>query len=212
MAGLIQYMRQLPQGVVIRMLFHTPLLLPHLLSYQLCSKKELINEDLDNFRQWPDLIDSNCYLGSLMVALVVCKEFRNVFYMRLGTPLSYLPRLCLHPINDVFLGDAKNIAGGFCLDHGFGTVINANCKIGRNCTVLHGVTIGDDWKGGVPMIGNDVFIGCHAILLGDIKIGNNVKIGAGAIVLTDIPDNATAVGEKARIIADRGGLVFTDTL
>ena len=52
----------------------------------------------------------------------------------------------------------------------------------------------------MPIIGDNVYIGAGAIIIGKVHIGNNVKIGAGAIVVTDVPDNATAVCEKARII------------
>lgn len=55
-------------------------------------------------------------------------------------------------------------------------------------------------KGGSPIIGNNVFIGAGATIIGNIRIGNNVKIGAGAIVVSDVPDNSTVVCEKARII------------
>lgn len=54
---------------------------------------------------------------------------------------------------------------------------------------------------GAPKIGNNVLIGAGAIIIGKIEIGNDVKIGAGCIVTTDIPDNATVVMEKPRIIA-----------
>ena len=91
------------------------------------------------------------------------------------------------------------LKGGFCLIHGFGTVINSNSHIGKNCIVLHGVTIGEDWKGGTPVIGDDVFIGCSATIIGKVHIGNRVKIGAGAIVVDDIPDDATVISPKATI-------------
>lgn len=54
--------------------------------------------------------------------------------------------------------------------------------------------------GGAPTIGNQVFIGAGAKIIGKIKIGNNVKIGAGCIIVTDIPDNTTVVMNKPRII------------
>ena len=50
------------------------------------------------------------------------------------------------------------------------------------------------------MIGNDVYIGPGAKIFGGIKIGNNVRIGAKCVVFQDIPDNATVVLEKPRII------------
>lgn len=105
----------------------------------------------------------------------------------------------LPPLKDVYMPPNPNIKGGFCLIHGFGTVINSNSHIGKNCIVLHGVTIGEDWKGGTPVIGDDVFIGCSATIIGKVHIGNRVKIGAGAIVVDDIPDDATVISPKATI-------------
>lgn len=93
----------------------------------------------------------------------------------------------------------KCIGKGFCLVHAYSTIINAAVKIGDNCTILHSITIGAG-KGGVPVIGNNVYIGAGAIIIGGVKVGNNVKIGAGAIVVNDVPDNATVICEKAKII------------
>ena len=50
-------------------------------------------------------------------------------------------------------------------------------------------------------MGNDVFIGTGATLLGPITVGSNVKIGAGAFIhMRDVPDHCTAVGAPARIV------------
>jgi serine O-acetyltransferase len=54
---------------------------------------------------------------------------------------------------------------------------------------------------GVAVIGDNVYIGVGAKILGNISIGNNVKIGANAVVVSNIPDGATAVGIPAKIIA-----------
>lgn len=97
------------------------------------------------------------------------------------------------------LACCKNIGKGFVLMHGIGTVLNTNISIGDNCTVLHNVTIGAG-KSGVPRIGNNVYIGAGAIIIGGVSIGDNVKIGAGAIVVKNIPSNTTVVSEKPRII------------
>lgn len=89
------------------------------------------------------------------------------------------------------------------IDHGSGVVIGETAIIGNNCTLYHGVTLGGTGKEKGkrhPTIGDNVFIGCGAKILGDITIGNNVKIGANSVVLTNIPDNTTAVGIPAKII------------
>lgn len=94
------------------------------------------------------------------------------------------------------------IGPGFYIGHVGLIRIHPDVIIGKNCSLTHGVTIGTQGLGikGVPIIGDNVFIGCGAKILGPVKIGNNVKIGANAVVVTDIPDNCTAVGVPAKII------------
>lgn len=83
------------------------------------------------------------------------------------------------------------------LEHGpCGIIIGHDAVIGRNCTILQQVTIA---QGGVR-IGDNVFIGAGAKILPGVKIGNNAKIGANAVVIEDVPDNATCVLSKPRII------------
>lgn len=83
------------------------------------------------------------------------------------------------------------------IDHGCGVVIGETAIIGDNVTMFHGVTLGGTGKEKGkrhPTIGNNVFIGSGAKILGNINIGNNVKIGANAVVLKSVPDNSTVVG------------------
>lgn len=49
-------------------------------------------------------------------------------------------------------------------------------------------------------VGNNVFIGCGAIILPGVNIGNDVVIGAGSIVSRDISTNSVAAGVPARQI------------
>ena len=89
------------------------------------------------------------------------------------------------------------------IDHGMGVVIGETCVIGDNVTLLHGVTLGGTGKEKGkrhPTIGNNVFIGSGAKILGNITIGNNVKIGANSVILESIPDNVTVVGIPGKII------------
>lgn len=91
------------------------------------------------------------------------------------------------------------------MHHGIGCVVHEKTIIGSNCRVFQNVTIGARWpeKGygdGVPVIGNNVQIGCGAAILGKVTIGNNSIIGANAVVVKDVPDNCIAVGVPAQII------------
>lgn len=95
------------------------------------------------------------------------------------------------------------IGKGLFIDHGIGVVIGETAIIGDDVTLFHGVTLGGTGKEKGkrhPTIGNNVFIGSGAKVLGNITVGNNVKIGANAVVLSDIPDDVTAVGVPIRII------------
>ena len=86
------------------------------------------------------------------------------------------------------------------LPHGlYGIIVSQNARIGKNARIMHQVTIGEDEEG-APTIGDNVFIGAGAKITGKIRIGNNVKIGTNCVVFQDIPDNATVVMQKPRII------------
>jgi serine O-acetyltransferase len=84
----------------------------------------------------------------------------------------------------------------------FGNIfIHPNVKIGANCTLRQGVTIGNRVENGsVPIIEDDVELGAYAQILGGVIIGRGAKIGALSVVLCDVPPFATAVGIPARII------------
>lgn len=108
-------------------------------------------------------------------------------------------------VTGISLPASARIGKGFYIGHFGGIIVHSDAEIGENCSIGTGVIIGTRGVGnvGVPTIGNNVYIGTGAKILGKIKIGDNVKIGANAVVVTDIPDNATAVGIPARIIAEK---------
>ena len=81
-----------------------------------------------------------------------------------------------------------------------GIIISHYAKIGKNCTIHQQVTIAQDENDKAATIGDNVFIGAGAKIIGNVTIGDNVKIGANAVVIKDIPSNCTAVGVPARII------------
>ena len=101
----------------------------------------------------------------------------------------------------IHLPRGAKIGGGLRIWHVGGIVLNPDTVIGKNCTMRHGVTIGNRVNDhDVPVIGDNVDIGVGAVIMGDIIIGNNVSIGANAVVLCDVPENHIAVGVPARVI------------
>ena len=89
------------------------------------------------------------------------------------------------------------------IDHGSCVVIGETAIVGNDVTLFHGVTLGGTGKEKGkrhPTIGNNVFIGSGAKVLGNIIIGNNVKIGANAVILKDVPSNVTIVGVPGKIV------------
>lgn len=97
------------------------------------------------------------------------------------------------------IGRGADFGEGFVLVHSLGVVINTAVKGGRNVVIEHQVTIGAE-KGISPVVGNDVFIGAGAKILGGVRIGDGAKIGANAVVLADVPPGATMVGIPARMV------------
>jgi serine O-acetyltransferase len=49
-------------------------------------------------------------------------------------------------------------------------------------------------------VGDDVYIGTGATLVGKIKVGNGAKIAANTLVMSNIPAGATVMGVPGRII------------
>lgn len=98
-----------------------------------------------------------------------------------------------------------NIGRGLRIEHIGGIVINPEAQLGENITMLNGVLIGAQNRGpkrGFPVIGNYVWIGTNAIIVGKIHIGNNVLIAPGAYVNFDVPDNSIVLGNPGKIIAN----------
>ena len=97
------------------------------------------------------------------------------------------------------------IGAGLYLGHWGALVINPLAKIGKNCNIAQGVTIGQQNRGkkaGYPTIGNEVWIGTNAVIVGNIHIGNNVLIAPNSYVNFDVPDNSIVIGNPAQIISN----------
>lgn len=121
--------------------------------------------------------------------------YSNNFIRAIGYPIVFLYKLFFNYFLTFEIPPEARIGKGLQCYHCFGIVIHKEVLIGKNCTLRHNVTIGNNISGGgVPTIGNNVNIGSGAVIIGDIYIADNVKIGANAMVTKDVPENTTVVG------------------
>lgn len=94
------------------------------------------------------------------------------------------------------------IGKGFYLAHFGRVIIHPKSVIGHNVNVSTGVVIGTQFRGkrkGAPEIGNYVWIGANAVIVGKIHIGNNVLIAPGSYVNFDVPDGSIVIGNPGLI-------------
>ena len=97
----------------------------------------------------------------------------------------------------VYIPPQVKIGKRLQLPHGgFGVVMHEDTVIGDDAIIFHNVTIAN----GGARIGDRVYIGTGAVIIGAVRIGNDVTIGAHAVVNFDVPEGSTVVGPKARII------------
>ncbi len=106
-------------------------------------------------------------------------------------------------VTGISLPASARIGKGFYVGHFGPVILHSDAVLGEGCSVGPGVVIGTRGLGGtgVPRLGDGVYVGVGAKVLGGITIGNRVRIGANAVVLDDLPDGVTAVGIPARVVA-----------
>ena len=124
----------------------------------------------------------------------------------LGDRWYWLAFRVVETLTGISIPKSVEVGPGLRIYH-FGNVfVHAEAKLGANCTLRQGVTIGERREGGpVPVIEDDVEFGAYAQVLGGVRVGRGAKVGAMTVVLRDVPPGATAVGIPARIIAAAAG-------
>jgi serine O-acetyltransferase len=107
----------------------------------------------------------------------------------------------------IHIDHITKIGGGLYMPHALNIVVNRACRIGRNCSLSQGVTLGAANRGaraGTPTVGDNVYIAPGAVVFGAISIGDNAAIGANCVVTKDVPSNAVVVGVPGKIISLSG--------
>lgn len=105
----------------------------------------------------------------------------------------------------IVLNREVRIGRDFHLVHSGNIKIHPGTVIGDRVGVMHDVTIGTTpERDGAPHIGNDVFIGAGAKILGPVEIGDRARIAANTLVISDVPADTTAIGVPAKILRYTG--------
>jgi len=103
------------------------------------------------------------------------------------------------------------IQPGLKLEHYGGIIINPLAKLGTNVTLYRGCTIGSNRRGkkaGAPIIGNNVWIGANAVIIGKVVIGNDVMIAPNAYVNFDVPSHSICLGNPGKIMHKNNATEF----
>lgn len=123
----------------------------------------------------------------------------NIKFLKLWYRVIYHIVAARHGIE---ISPSCNIGKGLYLGHVSNITINPRAIIGENCNIHKGVTIGQENRGqrkGVPTIGNYVWIGVNATIVGNVVIGNDVLIAPNSFINVDIPSHSIAIGNPAII-------------
>lgn len=121
----------------------------------------------------------------------LCRLILRHYQFRLGISIPY----------------RSEVGPGFYIGHYGGIFVSSRAVIGKNCNISQGVTLGQGNRGknkGHPVVGDNVYFGPGAKIVGAVKVGNNVAIGANCVVTRDVPDNAVVVGVPGRVISYGG--------
>lgn len=148
------------------------------------------------------LIDALLYFKGFH-ALQSYRIAHSLISLQSRSSLAYHLQSQVSKIFQVDIHPRAIIGSGAFIDHATGVVIGETAVIGKNCSMLHHVTLGGSGKfhgDRHPKLGDGVLIGAGATILGNVKIGHGVQIGACSLVLSDIADYATVVGVPAKLV------------
>jgi len=164
---------------------------------------ELIKSDIYAKAEW---VYGDCSQKSVAKTLATDGTFAMVIYRLMQWSQKHrilFLSMFFNKMNVWFgrciIGRGADFGSSFVLIHSHGVVINSSVQAGKGVKIEHQVTIGAE-RNESPILGDNIFIGAGAKIVGGVTIGSRVKIGANAVVTKSLPDDVTAVGIPARIV------------
>jgi serine O-acetyltransferase len=151
----------------------------------------------------PFLFPATWAIIQYRLSRIVLYHFRIPVLQQLLRVYFFITGRLVNILTGIEISSRAVIGGGMYLPH-LGTIIIAHQTVIGQFAVIHQeVTFGNAAKEGkmvFPVLGDRVYVGAGAKIIGNVKIGNDVMIGCNAVVVKDIPDHATAVGMPARVV------------
>jgi serine O-acetyltransferase len=145
-----------------------------------------------------------CYPGVHALALHrVGHRLWNAGWTTTARFLSHVSRA----VTGIEIHPAARLGPGLFIDHGMGIVIGETAEVGRNVTLLQGVTLGGTSvrrEKRHPTLGDGVVVGAGAKIIGAFTIGAGSRIGAGSVVVREVPPNSVVVGVPGRVTYREG--------
>lgn len=133
--------------------------------------------------------DINCRRG---LSLLIVGKYHKFRFHRLSVKLGFT----IPP--NVF-------REGLSIPHYGMIVVHGAARVGKNCRLQEGVTIGaTDGSHEAAVIGDNCYFGSGAKVIGSVTIADDVAVGAGAVVTQNITEAGTTwAGVPARKISDK---------
>jgi serine O-acetyltransferase len=174
---------------------------------------DVIEADLRAHVDVTDHAGASFWLWALGKSLLA-PQVHAVFLYRLShlayttplRPLAFVLRTIAVVWSGAEIHPGARFGPGLALVHSNGVCIGFGVRAGRNCRIHQGVTLGEPGIGrrgraaGVPAIGDDVMLGAHAVVLGDVVVGDGAVVGANSVVTRDVPANTLVAGAPARVV------------
>lgn len=141
---------------------------------------------------------------------VLTVRFAAVLWLRLAQALGRVHPLAgslVKQLGQVLWGCdvawQADIGPGLILFHPSGVVVGPACRLGPRAVLMQGVTLGST-PDGSPSVGENVFLGPGACVLGNVTVGDDVIVGANAVVVEDVEAATVVGGVPARVLRRRG--------
>lgn len=147
----------------------------------------------------------SCSLKNLVRILCSHQILFVIIYRKVVTKNSFLWRFFLYYFSKKYgleISPKAVIGKGLYLGHAYNITVASEVRIGNNVNLHKGCTLGRENRGkrkGVPVIGDNVYVGLNATVVGNIHIGNDVLIAPNSFVNFDVPDHSIVIGNPAQI-------------